>query len=68
MSVLLQMADHYRTLRQQMADEIALMEEGKLVIIRQGKDHTQLWKAELRDRLVKIDRLLQGFDTIDQQE
>jgi hypothetical protein len=68
MSVLLQMVAHYRALRQQTADEIALMDEGKLVIIRQGKDHTKLWKTELRDRLAKIDRLLQGVDTIGQQE
>jgi hypothetical protein len=65
--VLIQMVDHYRKLRQQTAEEIQLIDTGKLVIIRHGKDCTQFWKGELRDTLAKIDRLLNGFEYLDQQ-
>jgi hypothetical protein len=55
MSVLSSMAEHYRTLRQQTAEQITLIDKGKLVIVRQGRDCTEYWRAYLIDRLAKID-------------
>jgi hypothetical protein len=62
MSVLLQMVDHYKKLREQTAREIAMIEAGKLVILRYGKNGTEFWKAELQDRLVRIDKILETYD------
>jgi hypothetical protein len=62
MPVLLQMVDHYKKLRDQTAEEIALIEAGKLVIPRYGKNGTEFWKAELQDRLVRIDKILETYD------
>jgi hypothetical protein len=62
MSGLLQMVEHYRKLREQTAEEIALIEAGKLVILRYGKDGTEFWKTELHNRLAKIDRVLAAFE------
>jgi hypothetical protein len=64
-SVLLQMVDHYRNLREHTAKEIQLIEDGKLVMLRHGKNGTEIWKAELKERLAKIDRILETFGSGD---
>jgi hypothetical protein len=45
------------------AEEIALIEAGRLVILRYGKNGTEFWKAELQDRLVRIDKILESYDS-----
>jgi hypothetical protein len=62
LSVLRQLVDHYRKLREHTAQEIAMIEAGKLVILRHGRNGTAFWRVELQDRLAKIDRVLEAFD------
>ena len=62
MSLICQMLEHYRSLLLHLREEVQMVEDGKLTIIRNGKNYTGPWVAELRERAAKIDGILKMFE------
>jgi hypothetical protein len=61
MSVLIQMLEHFRSLAGETEEEIKMIEDGRLAIIRHGHDYSQNRLVELRARLEKLHNTLSRF-------